>query len=72
MLHVLRIHWNWYLVGTEGTIIEDIKEIQAEARKGKAEEATMPAWPVILFRTPKGWTGPETWDTSFGLVPSTK
>ena len=67
--------WNPYFV--EGTdpqevhemmaktldaVIEDIKEIQAEARKGKAEEATMPAWPVILFRTPKGWTGPETWD----------
>jgi xylulose-5-phosphate/fructose-6-phosphate phosphoketolase len=67
--------WNPYFV--EGTdpqevhemmaktldaVIEDIKEIQAEARKGKAEEATMPAWPVILFRTPKGWTGPETWN----------
>ena len=47
---------------TLDAVIEDIKEIQAEARKGKAEEATMPAWPVILFRTPKGWTGPETWD----------
>jgi xylulose-5-phosphate/fructose-6-phosphate phosphoketolase len=47
---------------TLDAVIEDIKEIQAEARKGKAEEATMPAWPVILFRTPKGWTGPETWN----------
>lgn len=54
--------WNPYFV--EGTdpkevhemmaktldaVIEDIKTIQAEARKGQAEDATMPAWPVILF-----------------------
>ncbi|MGX7091117.1 phosphoketolase family protein [Hutsoniella sourekii] len=42
--------------------IEKIKSIQEEARKGSAEEATMPAWPLILYRTPKGWTGPKTWD----------
>ena len=42
--------------------IEKIKAIQTEARKGKAEEATMPAWPVLIVRTPKGWTGPKSWD----------
>ncbi|SDM20404.1 xylulose-5-phosphate/fructose-6-phosphate phosphoketolase [Aerococcus urinaehominis] len=42
--------------------IEKIKAIQAEARKGDANDATMPAWPVIIYRTPKGWTGPKTWD----------
>lgn len=42
--------------------IEEIKAIQAVARKGKAQEATMPNWPVIICRTPKGWTGPATWD----------
>ncbi|WP_315306543.1 phosphoketolase family protein [Enterococcus devriesei] len=67
--------WNPYFV--EGTdpqevhemmaktldaVIEEIKAIQAEARKDHAADATMPNWPVILFRTPKGWTGPETWD----------
>lgn len=40
-------------------VIEEIQAIQAEARKGKAEDAKMPHWPMILYRTPKGWTGPE-------------
>lgn len=43
-------------------VVEEIKDIQAKARAGKAEDAEMPHWPVILFRTPKGWTGPEVWD----------
>ncbi|MFV0288735.1 MAG: phosphoketolase [Mycoplasmatales bacterium] len=42
--------------------VEEIKAIQTEARKGKAEDATMPNWPVIICRTPKGWTGPKTWN----------
>ncbi|WP_375395465.1 phosphoketolase [uncultured Sphingomonas sp.] len=35
-----------------------IRAIQAEAR---AEDATpdRPRWPMIVFRTPKGWTGPK-------------
>ena len=41
--------------------IEEIKAIQAQARKGSAEEAQMPAWPVLVARIPKGWTGPESW-----------
>lgn len=39
--------------------IEKIKNIQNEARKRSAEEATLQNWPVILLRTPKGWTGPK-------------
>lgn len=42
--------------------IEEIKSIQSQARKGKAEDAALPNWPVIIFRTPKGWTGPQMWD----------
>lgn len=42
--------------------IEKIKAIQTEARKHPADEATMPAWPLILFRTPKGWNGPKEWN----------
>lgn len=42
--------------------IEEIKAIQAEARKGKAEDATMPKWPVLIVRIPKGWTGPKDWN----------
>lgn len=40
--------------------IEEIKAIQKNARENN--DATMPHWPVIIVRTPKGWTGPKTWD----------
>ena len=39
--------------------IEKIQAIQKEARSKSAEEATMPHWPVLVVRTPKGWTGPK-------------
>lgn len=42
--------------------IEKIQAIQAHARQGKAEDATMPAWPVLVARIPKGWTGPKEWE----------
>lgn len=42
--------------------IEKIKKIQEFARSGVAEEAKMPQWPVLIVRTPKGWTGPKEWD----------
>lgn len=43
-------------------VIEEIHTIQEDARKHPAKDAQMPHWPVILFRTPKGWTGPKEWD----------
>lgn len=43
--------------------IEKIHAIQTEARQGQAEEAVMPKWPVLIVRTPKGWTGPKEWES---------
>ena len=40
--------------------IEKIKEIQKNARENN--DATRPAWPMIVLRTPKGWTGPKVVD----------
>ena len=37
--------------------IEKIKLIQENARK--KGETRRPAWPMIVLRTPKGWTGPK-------------
>ncbi len=36
-----------------------------------AEEATMPHWPVLVVRTPKGWTGPKEWNHEpiEGVIP---
>lgn len=40
--------------------IETIKNIQANARKSKT--FTRAVWPMIVLRTPKGWTGPKVVD----------
>lgn len=37
--------------------IEKIKKIQEEARTSATYER--PMWPMIILRTPKGWTGPK-------------
>ena len=45
---------------TVDTVIEEIHQIQKEAREnGKTER---PFWPMIVLRTPKGWTGPKVVD----------
>ena len=42
------------------TVIEDIKRIQERARvEGNIER---PRWPMIVFGSPKGWTGPKSLD----------
>lgn len=41
-------------------LVEEIREIQNSARsKGKGE---LVKWPMIVLRTPKGWTGPKVVD----------
>ncbi|MFK4343590.1 MULTISPECIES: phosphoketolase [unclassified Paenibacillus] len=42
------------------TVIEKIEAIQKNARENN--DLTRPAWPMLVFRTPKGWTGPKEWD----------
>ena len=42
------------------TVIEKIKAIQKNARENN--NTTRPLWPMIVCRTPKGWTGPMEWD----------
>jgi xylulose-5-phosphate/fructose-6-phosphate phosphoketolase len=38
-----------------------IRRIQTEAREGRWD-GTRPRWPLIIMRSPKGWTGPEEVD----------
>lgn len=40
--------------------IEEIKTIQKHARE--TGDDSLPTWPMIVFRAPKGWTGPKEWD----------
>ena len=41
-------------------VLAEIRMIQTNARS--SGEATRPRWPMIILRTPKGWTGPKTVD----------
>src|SRR5262249_53863511 len=45
------------MAGTLDHIVSEIRAIQKEARaSGKPER---PRWPMIVLRSPKGWTGPK-------------
>ena len=48
------------LAHTLDFVIGDIKRIQADARKNGFTKR--PLWPMIVFRSPKGWTGPKEVD----------
>jgi xylulose-5-phosphate/fructose-6-phosphate phosphoketolase len=48
------------MAATLDAIITEIKAIQASARSGG--EMERPRWPMIVLRSPKGWTGPAEVD----------
>ena len=48
------------MAATMDTVMGEIRGIQAEARSHGFK--SRPAWPMIVLRTPKGWTGPTTVD----------
>ena len=48
------------LAGVLDAAVGDIKRIWANARE--RGELKRPAWPMIVFRTPKGWTCPSEID----------
>ncbi len=50
------------MAATLDRVIADIKAIQSAARNGETAAVERPRWPLIVLRTPKGWTGPETVD----------
>jgi xylulose-5-phosphate/fructose-6-phosphate phosphoketolase len=57
------------LAATLDAVLDDIAAIQDTARRGATDPArrgdaptARPAWPMIVLRTPKGWTGPKEVD----------
>jgi xylulose-5-phosphate/fructose-6-phosphate phosphoketolase len=48
------------MAGTLDRCLDRIAEIQQTARRGA--DGSRPAWPMIVLRTPKGWTGPPMVD----------
>jgi xylulose-5-phosphate/fructose-6-phosphate phosphoketolase len=47
------------MAATLETVISEIRRIKQEAQNGNGER---PRWPMIVMRTPKGWTGPKEVD----------
>ena len=50
------------LADTLDTCFGEIAEIHAAWRSGDQPETRRPRWPMIVLRTPKGWTGPDVVD----------
>ncbi len=48
------------MAATLDTVLEQIQEIQQQARNGGA--TARPRWPMIVLASPKGWTGPKVVD----------
>ncbi|HTV45918.1 MAG TPA: phosphoketolase family protein [Stellaceae bacterium] len=48
------------MAATLDRVLDEIAAIQRAARAGGA--AACPQWPMIVLRSPKGWTGPKTVD----------
>jgi len=42
-------------------VYQRIRAIQYKARTGNAANTRHINWPMIILRTPKGWTGPKEW-----------
>ncbi len=45
------------MAATLDAVVRDIIAIQRDAREGR--DAARPRWPMIVLRSPKGWTGPK-------------
>jgi xylulose-5-phosphate/fructose-6-phosphate phosphoketolase len=48
------------MAGTLEHCVLEIRRVQQEARR--SGKATRPRWPMIVLRSPKGWTGPKEVD----------
>jgi len=48
------------MAGTLDEVVAEIQAIQIDARCGRRKGR--PRWPMIVLRTPKGWTGPKEVD----------
>ena len=50
-------HMHQLMAAALDHIVEEIRSIQSEARGNRKSQVT--EWPMIVLRTPKGWTGPK-------------
>ncbi|GMA70497.1 putative phosphoketolase 2 [Leuconostoc litchii] len=57
---IMQVHEE--MAQTMDTVFEEIKAIHENASQQSKDDVTRPLWPMIILRSPKGWTGPKTWD----------
>ena len=50
------------MAATLDEVVAQIRTIQRDARTGAGPFTRRPLWPMIVLRTPKGWTGPKVVD----------
>jgi xylulose-5-phosphate/fructose-6-phosphate phosphoketolase len=50
------------MAATLDAVIGEIRSIWAAARRAGSANAERPRWPMIVLRSPKGWTGPKEID----------
>src|SRR5271168_570658 len=50
------------MAATTEHCVTEIRKFQKEARSAGAEKARRPRWPMIVLRSPKGWTAPHELD----------
>jgi xylulose-5-phosphate/fructose-6-phosphate phosphoketolase len=50
------------MAATLDDVLDEIAEIQRRARGSGGPRPARPRWPMIVLRTPKGWTGPKEVD----------
>jgi xylulose-5-phosphate/fructose-6-phosphate phosphoketolase len=50
------------MAATLDAVVADIGRIQAEARATGSQSGQRARWPMIVLRSPKGWTGPKEVD----------
>ena len=48
------------MAGALDTIVNEIQSIQNNARRQR--DSGLPTWPMLILRSPKGWTGPKIVD----------
>jgi len=48
------------MAATVGEVVDEIRAIQQDARSRRS--TGRPVWPMIVLRSPKGWTGPKVVD----------
>ncbi len=50
------------MAATLDGIVQEIHSVQEKARSQHGGKVELPSWPMIIMRTPKGWTGPHIVD----------